>query len=228
LPEARIKGYQPGRFSFNVKGGRCEGCAGQGEVKMEMSFLPDVYVACEECDGKRYNEETLEIAYNGKNIADVLAMTIAEAAIFFHGVPKISGPLKLLDDIGMGYITLGQASNSLSGGEAQRIKLAYELAKESRGKTLYVLDEPTTGLHFADIEKLIYALHRLVDKGNTVVTIEHNLDIVKEADHVIDLGPEGGTGGGQVVACGSPLELTKNPERSHTARCLREYLRTEG
>jgi excinuclease ABC subunit A len=151
-------------------------------------------------------------------------MTIAEAATFFHGVPKIARPLKLLDDIGMGYVTLGQASNSLSGGEAQRIKLAYELAKESRGKTLYVLDEPTTGLHFADIEKLIYALHRLVDKGNTVVTIEHNLDIVKEADHVIDLGPEGGTGGGQVVACGSPLELVKNSHGSHTARCLREYL----
>jgi excinuclease ABC subunit A len=224
LPEARMKGYQPGRFSFNVKGGRCEGCAGQGEVKMEMSFLPDVYVACEVCDGKRYNEETLAIAYNGQSIADVLAMTITEAATFFHGVPKIARPLKLLDDIGMGYITLGQASNSLSGGEAQRIKLAYELAKESRGKTLYVLDEPTTGLHFADIEKLIYALHRLVDKGNTVVTIEHNLDIVKEADYMIDLGPEGGTGGGQVVACGSPLELIENAERSHTARCLREYL----
>jgi excinuclease ABC subunit A len=227
LPEARVKGYQPGRFSFNVKGGRCEGCAGQGEVKMEMSFLPDVYVACEVCGGKRYNEETLEIAYNGKNIADILGMTIAEAATFFHGVPKIAGPLKLLDDIGMGYITLGQASNTLSGGEAQRIKLAYELAKESRGKTLYVLDEPTTGLHFADIEKLIHALHRLVDKGNTVVTIEHNLDIVKEADYVIDLGPEGGAGGGQIVACGSPVDLLANAERSHTARCLREYLRTE-
>ena len=225
LPDARMKGYQPGRFSFNVKGGRCEGCAGQGEVKMEMSFLPDVYVACEECDGKRYNEETLEIAYNGKSISDVLAMTITEAATFFHGVPKISRPLTLLDDIGMGYITLGQASNSLSGGEAQRIKLAYELAKESRGKTLYVLDEPTTGLHFADIEKLIHALHRLVDKGNTVVTIEHNLDIVKEADHVIDLGPEGGSGGGQVVASGTPLELIKILHGSHTARCLREYLR---
>ncbi len=226
LPDARMKGYQPGRFSFNVKGGRCEGCAGQGQVKMEMSFLPDVYVACEECEGKRYNEETLEIAYNGKSISDVLAMTITEAATFFHGVPKISGPLRLLDDIGMGYITLGQASNSLSGGEAQRIKLAYELAKESRGKTLYVLDEPTTGLHFADIEKLIHALHRLVDKGNTVVTIEHNLDIVKEADHIIDLGPEGGTGGGQVVASGTPRELIKLARGSHTARCLREYLKT--
>jgi len=224
LPEAKMKGYLPGRFSFNVKGGRCETCAGQGEVKMEMSFLPDVYVACEECGGKRYNEETLSVAYNGKHIADVLSMTIEEAASFFHGVPKVAGPLKLLDDIGMGYITLGQASNSLSGGEAQRIKLAYELAKESRGKTLYVLDEPTTGLHFADIEKLIYALHRLVDKGNTVVTIEHNLDIVKEADYVIDLGPEGGTGGGEIVACGPPEELLKHWRTSHTAKSLREYL----
>jgi len=224
LPEAKVKGYLPGRFSFNVKGGRCETCAGQGEIKMEMSFLPDVYVACEECGGKRYNEETLGVAYNGKHIADVLSMTIEEASTFFHGVPKISGPLRLLDDIGMGYITLGQASNSLSGGEAQRIKLAYELAKESRGKTLYVLDEPTTGLHFADIEKLIHALHRLVDKGNTVVTIEHNLDIIKEADYVIDLGPEGGTGGGHIVACGPPEELLKHWRTSHTARSLREYL----
>jgi excinuclease ABC subunit A len=224
LPDARLRGYQPGRFSFNVKGGRCEVCAGQGEIKMEMSFLPDVYVACEACGGKRYNEETLEVAYNGKNIADVLQMTIEEAATFFHGVPKIAGPLQLLTDIGMGYITLGQASNTLSGGEAQRIKLAYELAKESRGRTLYVLDEPTTGLHFADIEKLIRTLHRLVDKGNTVVTIEHNLDIVKEADYVIDLGPEGGTGGGQIVACGPPLELLKNDQDSYTARWLREYL----
>ncbi len=225
LPDARLRGYQPGRFSFNVKGGRCEACAGQGEIKMEMSFLPDVYVACEVCGGKRYNEETLEVAYNGKNIADVLNMTIEEAATFFHGVPKVAGPLRLLTDIGMGYITLGQASNTLSGGEAQRIKLAYELAKESRGKTLYVLDEPTTGLHFADIEKLIRTLHRLVDKGNTVVTIEHNLDIIKEADYVIDLGPEGGAGGGQIVACGSPTELIKNGRNSYTARCLREYLR---
>jgi excinuclease ABC subunit A len=191
---------------------------------MEMSFLPDVYVDCEVCGGKRYNEETLEVAYNGKHIADVLSMTIEEAAIFFHGVPKIARPLKLLDDIGMGYITLGQASNTLSGGEAQRIKLAYELAKESRGKTLYVLDEPTTGLHFADIEKLIRTLHLLVDKGNTVVTIEHNLDIVKEADYVIDLGPEGGAGGGQIVACGPPSELIRNAKHSYTAQCLKEYL----
>jgi len=224
LPEARTRGYQPGRFSFNVKGGRCETCAGQGKIKMEMSFLPDVYVDCDVCSGNRYNEETLEVAYNGKHIADVLNMTIEEAATFFHGVPKLARPLQLLDDIGMGYITLGQASNTLSGGEAQRIKLAYELAKESRGKTLYVLDEPTTGLHFADIEKLIRTLHLLVDKGNTVVTIEHNLDIVKEADYVIDLGPEGGAGGGQIVACGSPVELMQNPQHSYTARCLKEYL----
>jgi excinuclease ABC subunit A len=224
LPEARMRGYKPGRFSFNVKSGRCETCAGQGEIKMEMSFLPDVYVACEVCGGNRYNGETLEVAYNGKNIADVLHMTIEEAATFFLGVPKIAGPLRLLTDIGMGYITLGQASNTLSGGEAQRIKLAYELAKESRGKTLYVLDEPTTGLHFADIEKLIRTLHRLVDKGNTVVTIEHNLDIIKEADYVIDLGPEGGAGGGQIVACGPPTELIKNGRHSYTARCLQAYL----
>ena len=224
LPESRLRGYKPGRFSFNVKGGRCEACAGQGRLKMEMSFLPDVYVDCEVCGGRRYNEETLEIAYNGKNVAEVLHMTIEEAATFFLGVPKVAGPLRLLNDIGMGYITLGQASNTLSGGEAQRIKLAYELAKESRGKTLYVLDEPTTGLHFADIEKLITTLHRLVDKGNTVVTIEHNLDIIKEADYIIDLGPEGGDGGGQVVACGPPQAVMRQSQQSYTARCLREYM----
>jgi len=225
LPEAKLRGYQPGRFSFNVKGGRCETCAGQGVIKMEMSFLPDVYVTCDVCEGKRYNEETLNIAYNGRNIAEVLKMTIEEAANFFHSVPKIAGPLRLLNDIGMGYITLGQASNTLSGGEAQRIKLAYELSKESRGKTLYVLDEPTTGLHFADIESLIHTLHRLVDLGNTVVTIEHNLDIIKEADYVIDLGPEGGEKGGYTVACGSPSDLMRNGQRSYTAQFLREYLR---
>ena len=224
LPDARLRGYKPGRFSFNVKGGRCETCAGQGRIKMEMSFLPDVYVTCDGCGGRRYNEETLEIAYNGKNIADVLEMTIEEAATFFIGVPKIAQPLKLLNDIGMGYIRLGQASNTLSGGEAQRIKLAYELAKRSRGKTLYVLDEPTTGLHFADIEKLIHTLHRLIDKGNTVVTIEHNLDIIKEADYIIDLGPEGGAGGGNIVASGTPQQLMKKAQQSYTAQCLKAYL----
>ena len=224
LPDARLRGYKPGRFSFNVKGGRCETCTGQGRIKMEMSFLPDVYVTCDVCGGARYNEETLEIAYNGKNISDVLEMTIEEAATFFIGVPKVAEPLKLLNDIGMGYIRLGQASNTLSGGEAQRIKLAYELAKRSRGKTLYVLDEPTTGLHFADIEKLIHTLHRLIDLGNTVVTIEHNLDIVKEADYIIDLGPEGGAAGGNIVASGTPKQLIRKAKKSYTAQCLKEYL----
>ena len=224
LPDARLRGYKPGRFSFNVKGGRCETCAGQGRIKMEMSFLPDVYVSCDVCGGRRYNEETLEIAYNGKNIADVLEMTIEEAATFFIGVPKVAQPLQLLNDIGMGYIRLGQASNTLSGGEAQRIKLAYELAKRSRGKTLYVLDEPTTGLHFVDIEKLIHTLHRLIDKGNTVVTIEHNLDIIKEADYIIDLGPEGGAAGGNVVASGTPQQLMQQAQQSYTAQCLKAYL----
>ena len=224
LPEARVRGYKPGRFSFNVKGGRCETCAGQGRIKMEMSFLPDVYVTCDVCGGRRYNEETLQIAYNAKNISDVLEMTIEEAATFFLGVPKIAGPLQLLNDIGMGYIKLGQASNTLSGGEAQRIKLAYELAKRSHGKTLYVLDEPTTGLHFVDIEKLIHALHRLIDKGNTVVTIEHNLDIIKEADYIVDLGPEGGAAGGNIVASGTPMQLIKKAKKSYTAQYLKEYL----
>ncbi len=224
LPDARLRGYKPGRFSFNVKGGRCETCSGQGRMKMEMSFLPDVYVTCDGCGGRRYNEETLEIAYNGKNIAEVLDMTIEEAATFFIGVPKVAQPLALLNDIGMGYIRLGQASNTLSGGEAQRIKLAYELAKRSRGKTLYVLDEPTTGLHFADIEKLIHTLHRLVDKGNTVVTIEHNLDILKEADYIVDLGPEGGAGGGSIVASGPPPQLMQQTQQSYTAQCLQAYL----
>jgi excinuclease ABC subunit A len=223
-PEARLRGYTPSRFSFNVKGGRCEDCAGQGKIRKEMSFLPDVFIDCEACGGKRFNEETLSICYNEKNIADVFRMTVEEAVPFFSAFPKIARPLKILEDIGMGYITLGQASNTLSGGEAQRIKLAYELGKESHGKTLYVLDEPTTGLHFVDVEKLIHILHRLVDIGNTVITIEHNLDIVKDADYVIDLGPEGGEQGGEVVACGSPVDVIKDGNRSHTARFLREYL----
>jgi len=222
-PEARSRGYTASRFSFNVAGGRCESCAGQGKIKMEMSFLPDVYVECETCDGKRFNEETLAVTFNGRAIADVLAMTVEEAAEFFVNVPHIAGQLQLLNEIGLGYLTVGQGSTTLSGGEAQRIKLAYELGKESRGTTLYVLDEPTTGLHFADIERLIDVLHRLVDRGNTVVTIEHNLDIIKEADWIIDLGPEGGAHGGEVVAMGLPPEILDAPE-SHTARYLRAFL----
>jgi excinuclease ABC subunit A len=223
-PESRLRGYTPSRFSFNVRGGRCEECAGQGKICKEMSFLPDVFVDCEACGGQRFNEETLSICYNEKNIADIFSMTVEEAVPFFHAFPKIARPLKILDDIGMGYITLGQASNTLSGGEAQRIKLAYELGKESHGKTLYVLDEPTTGLHFADVEKLIQILHRLVDMGNTVVTIEHNLDIIKDADYLIDLGPEGGDQGGHVVASGSPSDVANDGKQSYTAQFLREYL----
>ena len=219
--EARARGYKAGRFSFNVQGGRCAHCAGQGLLKKEMSFLPDVYVVCEVCEGHRYNEETLAVRYRGKNVADVLGLTIEEAADFFRDLPSIGGPLALMRDIGLGYLTLGQPSNTLSGGEAQRLKLAYELAKSARTHTLYVLDEPTTGLHFADIERLIELLHRLVDKGHTVVTIEHNLDIVKEADWIIDLGPGGGTLGGRVVAMGTPSQVVRKAAQSVTARHLR-------
>jgi len=221
--DARSRGYTASRFSFNVKGGRCESCLGQGRIKMEMSFLPDVSVECETCNGSRFNDETLAVTYNGRSIGDVLAMTMEEAAECFAAVPGLAQPMRLLADIGLGYLTLGQGSNTLSGGEAQRIKLAYELGKDSRGKTLYVLDEPTTGLHFADIEKLIDVLHRLVERGNTIVTIEHNLDIVKEADWIIDLGPEGGAAGGEVVAMGPPSAIIKS-KRSHTAKFLRAFL----
>ena len=224
-PEARVRGYTPSRFSFNVKGGRCELCAGQGKIRKEMNFLPDVFVDCDACRGDRFNEETLGIRFNGRSIADVFRMTVEEAVPFFHAFPKIARPLEVLNDIGMGYIALGQPSNTLSGGEAQRIKLAYELGKDSRGKTLYILDEPTTGLHFADVDKLIHILHRLVDRGNTVITIEHNLDIVKDADYLIDLGPEGGAQGGEIVACGTPVDVSRDGKRSYTARFLREYLK---
>ena len=227
-PEARMRGYTPSRFSFNVSGGRCDECAGQGRIRKEMSFLPDVFVDCDVCGGERFNEETLSVRFNGKNISEVLNMTVEEAVEFFGAFPKAYRPLKLLDDIGMGYITLGQASNTLSGGEAQRIKLAYELGKESRGKTLYILDEPTTGLHFADVEKLIDILHRLVDAGNTVITIEHNLEIIKDADYLVDLGPEGGDKGGRVVASGPPSRVARDGKRSYTARALREYLEANG
>ncbi len=223
-PEARVRGYTPSRFSFNVRGGRCEECAGQGKIKKEMSFLPDVFVECDACGGNRFNEETLAIQFNNRNIAQVLGMTVEEAVEFFRAFTHIHRPLRILEEVGMSYMTLGQASNTLSGGEAQRIKLAYELGKESHGKTLYVLDEPTTGLHFVDVEKLIEILHRLVETGNTVITIEHNLEIIKEADYLVDLGPEGGQGGGSVVACGPPLDVAKDGKMSYTARYLREYL----
>ena len=222
--EARVRGFSPSRFSFNVKGGRCEACAGQGRIKKEMSFLPDVYVRCDDCGGQRFNEETLAIRYAGRNIGEVLSTTVDDACELFSPVPSIAGPLGILRDIGLGYLSLGQGSNTLSGGEAQRIKLAYELSKRSRGQTLYVLDEPTTGLHSADIEMLIDVLHRLVDQGNTLVTIEHNLDIVKEADWVVDLGPEGGERGGRVVASGSVDKILAHPGKSYTASYLTEYL----
>ncbi len=221
--EARIRGYNPGRFSFNIKGGRCEHCQGQGTKKIEMHFLPDVYVVCQQCKGKRYNPETLQITYKGKNIADVLDMRVEEALKFFANFPKIIRLLKTLSDVGLGYMELGQSSTTLSGGEAQRVKLAAELGKSSTGHTLYLLDEPTTGLHFADIHNLLNVLQRLCDLGNTVVVIEHNLDVIKIADYIIDLGPEGGQAGGQVIAAGTPQEIVKT-EKSYTAKYLKGYL----
>ena len=221
--EARSRGYGPGRFSFNTKGGRCEACAGDGMLKIEMHFLPDVYVPCEVCKGKRYNRETLEVRYKGKNIADVLEMTAEEARDFFAPVPKIAGMLTTLCDVGLGYVRLGQSSTTLSGGEAQRVKLATELSRRSTGRTIYILDEPTTGLHADDVRKLLEVLQRLVDAGNTVVVIEHNLDVIKCADHIIDLGPEGGSGGGTVVCVGTPEEVAAY-EGSYTGQYLKKYL----
>ena len=221
--EARSRGYKPGRFSFNVKGGRCEACEGDGVRKVEMHFLPDVYVTCDECHGKRYNRETLEILYKGKSINDLLEMTVEDAMLFFRHIPAISRKLQTLVDVGLSYIRLGQAATTLSGGEAQRIKLAKELSKRDTGKTLYILDEPTTGLHFHDIRQLLEVLHRLRDHGNTIVVIEHNLDVIKTADWIIDLGPEGGSGGGKIIATGSPEEIAKN-KKSHTGTFLKEVL----
>jgi len=225
IPEARLRGYSPGRFSFNVKGGRCEACAGDGIIKIEMQFLPDVYVPCEVCGGKRYNREALEIRYKGKNISDVLEMTVEEGLAFFTNVPACQAKLRTLNEVGLGYIHLGQPATTLSGGEAQRIKLSTELSRRATGRTLYILDEPTTGLHFADVERLLEVLHRLVDAGNTVVVIEHNLDVVKTADWIIDLGPEGGKAGGEVIAEGTP-EAVARSRRSFTGRYLRELLAT--
>jgi len=222
--EAKIRGYEPGRFSFNVKGGRCEACEGDGVIKIEMNFLPDVYVECEECRGKRYNTETLEVRYKGKNIAEILAMSVEEALKLFENIPSIRKKLATLSDVGLDYISLGQSSTTLSGGESQRIKLTRELSKTATGKTLYLLDEPTTGLHFHDVKKLLLVLNRLVEKGNTVVVIEHNLDVIKSADHIIDLGPEGGDAGGRIIAVGTPEDVMKNP-KSYTGKYLKEHLK---
>ena len=223
LPESRMRGYKEGRFSFNVKGGRCESCAGEGYVKIEMQFLPDVYIVCDVCKGKRYNRDTLEVRYKEKNIADVLEMTVTQATEFFDAIPHIKIKLTMLNEVGLGYIKLGQAATTLSGGEAQRIKLSRELSKRDTGNTLFILDEPTTGLHFADVEKLLHVLFELVERGNTVIVIEHNLDVIKCADHIIDLGPEGGDKGGRVIATGTPEEIMSAPE-SYTGLFLKKYL----
>ncbi len=223
-PDAKAKGYKKGRFSFNVKGGRCEACSGDGILKVEMHFLPDVYVPCEVCGGKRYNRETLEVKYKGKSIYDILNMTVEEALEFFKNVPSIERKIQTLYDVGLSYIRLGQPSTELSGGEAQRIKLATELSRRSTGKTIYILDEPTTGLHFEDVRKLIEILRRLSQGGNTVVVIEHNLDVIKTADYIIDMGPEGGDGGGTVIAKGTPEEVAES-EMSYTGKYIRKYLK---
>jgi excinuclease ABC subunit A len=220
-PDAQERGYRPGRFSFNVKGGRCEACQGDGIKKIEMHFLPDVYVPCEVCKGKRYNRETLQVRYKGKNIADVLHMTVDEAMAFFENLPSIYRKIKTLHQVGLGYIRLGQSATTLSGGEAQRVKLATELSKRSTGKTVYILDEPTTGLHMADVDRLIKVLQSLVEGGNTMIIIEHNLDVIKVCDYIIDLGPEGGEQGGQVIAKGSPEEIARMPH-SYTGQYLKK------
>ena len=221
--DAKMRGYSNSRFSFNVKGGRCEACSGDGLVKIEMHFLPDIYVNCDVCGGKRYNRETLEVNYKGKNIYDVLEMTCEEAEEFFANFPKIARKIRTLNEVGLGYVKLGQSSTMLSGGEAQRVKLATELSRQSTGKTIYILDEPTTGLHVADVHRLVDMLNRLVDAGNTVVVIEHNLDVIKNADYIIDLGPEGGDGGGQVVCTGTPEQVSEN-KKSYTGKYLKKLL----
>ncbi|MDG1415669.1 MAG: excinuclease ABC subunit UvrA, partial [Alphaproteobacteria bacterium] len=223
LPEAQARGYKPGRFSFNVKGGRCEACQGDGMIKIEMHFLPDVYVQCDVCKGKRYNRETLEVRFKDKSIADVLDMTVVEAVGFFKAVPSIRGKMEMLAEVGLTYVRVGQSATTLSGGEAQRVKLSKELSKRSTGKTVYILDEPTTGLHFHDVSKLLEVLHRLTDQGNTVIIIEHNLEVIKTADWIIDIGPEGGSGGGRIVAQGTP-ETVAESEDGHTSRYLRSAL----
>ncbi|WP_144434502.1 ATP-binding cassette domain-containing protein, partial [Pseudomonas syringae] len=223
VPESRSRGYGPGRFSFNVKGGRCEACQGDGLIKVEMHFLPDIYVPCDVCKSKRYNRETLEIKYKGKNVHEVLEMTIEEAREFFDAVPALARKLQTLMDVGLSYIKLGQSATTLSGGEAQRVKLSRELSKRDTGKTLYILDEPTTGLHFADIQQLLDVLHRLRDHGNTVVVIEHNLDVIKTADWLVDLGPEGGSRGGQIIATGTPEQVAEM-EQSYTGHYLKPLL----
>ncbi|HKK67624.1 MAG TPA: ATP-binding cassette domain-containing protein, partial [Bacteroidales bacterium] len=222
-PEAKIRGYKAGRFSFNVKGGRCETCKGAGVQTIEMNFLPDVYVQCKDCRGKRYNRETLEVTYKGRNINDVLEMTINQAVPFFEHIPAINQKMQMLQQVGLGYVKVGQPSTTLSGGESQRVKLASELARKNTGKTLYILDEPTTGLHFEDIHVLLGVLNSLVDKGNTVIVIEHNLDVIKVADHIIDIGKEGGDEGGQILFAGSPEKLLTHAE-SYTAQYLKHEL----
>ena len=223
LPDSRVRGYKPGRFSFNVRGGRCEACSGDGIIKIEMHFLPDVYVTCEACNGLRFNRDTLEVKYKGFHIANILDMTVNQASTFFENVPNIRNKLRTLVDVGLGYIKLGQSATTLSGGEAQRVKLARELSKRGTGSTLYLLDEPTTGLHFADIEKLLEVLNHLVELNNTVIVIEHNLDVIKTADYIIDLGPEGGEGGGYLVGAGTPEEI-KNIQGSYTGQFLGKLL----